>query len=183
MIKIIYSPQKILWKVREALYIKMQSGTQVLRQRTTNLFAASIITLMFLFYFTGCSSTHNDWGKKETNFNASSISEQEKFKRYNFKEMHYVRGTASYYASSFKGKKTASGERYDPKLLTAASRTLPMNTRVIVQSTQTGEFVIVRINDRGPHKKTRVIDLSEAAAKKIGLFKKGVAQVDIYLIE
>ena len=89
---------------------------------------------------------------------------------------------ASYYASSLAGNKTASGEKYDPELLTAAHKTLPFNTVVLVKSIRTGRSVVVRINDRGPYSKRRIIDLSEAAAKKIGIDRQGVAEVKIYLL-
>jgi rare lipoprotein A (peptidoglycan hydrolase) len=78
-------------------------------------------------------------------------------------------GTASYYADKFNGLRTASGERYDPEEHTAAHRTLPFGSRVKVTNPNTGRSVIVRINDRGPFVKGRVIDLSRAAARLIGL--------------
>ena len=78
-------------------------------------------------------------------------------------------GTASHYADKFNGLRTASGERYDPEEHTAAHRTLPFGSRVKVTNPHTGRSVIVRINDRGPFVKGRVIDLSRAAARLIGL--------------
>ena len=99
------------------------------------------------------------------------------------KPVFYQKGIASYYGASFIGKKTTSGERYNPKSFTAASRTLPMNTLAMVESIRTGQCVIVRINDRGPYAKHRIIDLSTAAAKKIGLYKHGIAKVNIYLLQ
>jgi rare lipoprotein A len=88
-------------------------------------------------------------------------------------------GTASYYAWKFHGKKTASGERYNMHDLTAAHRTLPFGIIVKVKNLDNGKTVTVRINDRGPYKKGRIIDLSLAAAKKIGLTASGVARVKI----
>ena len=83
------------------------------------------------------------------------------------------RGQASYYGPGFHGRPTASGERFNSRALTAAHRTLPFGTRVRVQNLATGRSVDVRINDRGPFVRHRVIDLSEAAGGRIGLPRKG----------
>jgi rare lipoprotein A len=88
-------------------------------------------------------------------------------------------GVASYYASRFEGRRTASGERYDPDELTAAHRTLAFGTRVRVTRLDDGRDVVVRINDRGPFVEGRVIDLSYAAAKQIDLLQAGVAEVQL----
>ena len=88
-------------------------------------------------------------------------------------------GIASYYSDSFIGKKTASGELYRKEALTAAHRTLPFGTRVKVTDLKNGKSVVVTINDRGPHVKGRIIDLSYGAAKKIGIIEAGEAEVKI----
>jgi rare lipoprotein A len=88
-------------------------------------------------------------------------------------------GQASYYADSLHGNKTASGEPYDKNALTAAHRTLEFGTKVLVTYPKTGKSVEVRINDRGPHVEDRIIDLSGAAAAKIGLKEDGVGTVTI----
>jgi rare lipoprotein A len=88
-------------------------------------------------------------------------------------------GKASYYASCFHGRRTSSGEKCNVSLLTAAHRTLPFGTMVKVTMLSNGKSVVVRINDRGPHTKGRIIDLSQAAAKKIGLHRAGTAKVKI----
>lgn len=88
-------------------------------------------------------------------------------------------GTASYLANMLHGRKTASGERYDMNELTAAHKTLPFGTRVIVRSLQTGREVAVRIVDRGPHLKNRIIDLSHAAAAALGIKGHGISEVQI----
>jgi len=85
-------------------------------------------------------------------------------------------GKASYYKH---GSRTANGERFNPHGLTAAHRTLPFGTKVLVTNLKNGKSVIVRINDRGPHVKGRIIDLSYGAAKAVGLTAMGVAQVKI----
>lgn len=91
-------------------------------------------------------------------------------------------GMASYYAHKFHGRKTASGERFDMHDLTAAHPTLPFNTRVRVTNLSTKQSVVVRVNDRGPFKKGRIIDVSLAAAKKIGLLGSGTAKVSIEVV-
>lgn len=86
-------------------------------------------------------------------------------------------GKASYYADSLDGNPTASGEPYDKDELTAAHRTLPFGTEVKVTNLSNQKEVVVRINDRGPHVKSRIIDVSGAAARKLGLTKTGTARV------
>ncbi len=92
-------------------------------------------------------------------------------------------GKASYYANSLHGNKTASGKRYNKNALTAAHRTLPFGTQVKVTLLGTNKSVVVIINDRGPHIKTRIIDLSGRAAKNIGLIKKGIAKVKLEILK
>jgi rare lipoprotein A len=91
-------------------------------------------------------------------------------------------GTASWYGPRFQGKKTANGETFNMHSMTAAHRTLPLGTRVRVTNLRTGKQVKVRINDRGPYAKGRKIDLSRAAARKLGIVKKGVAKVKIAIV-
>jgi rare lipoprotein A (peptidoglycan hydrolase) len=88
-------------------------------------------------------------------------------------------GEASWYGPYHQGKETASGEVFNQQELTAAHPTLPLGTKAIVTNLETGKSVQVKINDRGPYVKGRKIDLSQAAAKKIGVNKKGVAKVKI----
>ncbi len=92
-------------------------------------------------------------------------------------------GVASYYAEEFHGRTTSNGEQYDMNAMTAAHRTLPFGTKVKVTNRENGKSVIVRINDRGPFKDDRLIDLSYAAAKKIELVGSGTAAVKIELID
>jgi len=86
-------------------------------------------------------------------------------------------GKASYYADSLSGNPTASGEPYDKDDLTGAHRTLPFGTMVKVTNLDNEKSVVVRINDRGPHVKSRVIDVSGAAGRKLGLIDSGTARV------
>ncbi|MFW9594750.1 MAG: septal ring lytic transglycosylase RlpA family protein [Macromonas sp.] len=88
-------------------------------------------------------------------------------------------GKASFLANRFHGRPTASGERYDMHALTAAHKTLPFGTEVLVRSLETGREVVVRIVDRGPHLKSRIIDLSHAAAGALGIHGHGVSEVQL----
>jgi rare lipoprotein A len=91
-------------------------------------------------------------------------------------------GIASWYGDHWQGRKTASGTRFDVKKLTAAHRTLPLNTRVRVTNLDNGKSVIVLVNDRGPYVDGRVIDLSTAAARRLGMVKKGLVPVKIEIV-
>jgi rare lipoprotein A len=90
-------------------------------------------------------------------------------------------GVASWYGREFAGRKTASGERFDPGQYTAAHRTLPFGSKVRV--THNGRSVVVRINDRGPFHGGRVIDLSQAAAEDLGIRHAGSGRVELALVE
>ncbi|TAJ13556.1 septal ring lytic transglycosylase RlpA family protein [Marinilabiliaceae bacterium JC017] len=91
-------------------------------------------------------------------------------------------GKASYYASKFEGRKTASGEIFSNKKLTAAHLSLPFGTRVKVTNPANGKSVVVKINDRGPYIKGRIIDLSQKAARKLHIYNQGVADVTIEVV-
>jgi rare lipoprotein A len=127
----------------------------------------SVKIVLLFFVFVGCTTTKKD---KSTN---SKI-----FSNYSF----YQRGLASFYDYKWAGRKTASGDKFNPNKLTAASKTLPFKSIVMVKDVRTGKSVFVEINDRGPYVEDRVIDLSAAAAKKLGITKKGIAKVDIYIV-
>ncbi|WP_370655040.1 septal ring lytic transglycosylase RlpA family protein [Hydrogenophaga sp.] len=90
------------------------------------------------------------------------------------------RGMASWYGEEFHGRRTASGEPFSKHEFTAAHKTLPFGTRVRVRHAKNGKEVTVRINDRGPFSRGRVIDLSRAAASAIGLTRSGVAPVVVF---
>lgn len=91
-------------------------------------------------------------------------------------------GVASWYGPGFHGRKTSSGEIYNMHELTAAHRTLPMDTLVQVTNASNGEKIVVRINDRGPYIGKRVIDLSLAAAQALDMDHKGVGDVEITVL-
>lgn len=94
----------------------------------------------------------------------------------------FERGVASWYGLPFHGRRTANGERFDMNALTAAHKTLPFGTLVKVRSLVNGREVVVRINDRGPFTPGRIIDLSHAAAKAIGLLGIGTKRVSLTLV-
>lgn len=91
-------------------------------------------------------------------------------------------GEASYYGPGFHGKLTANGERFNMHALTAAHRTLPFGTRVRVTNLTNGKSIVVRVNDRGPFKKNRIIDLSREAARKIDMLQSGTARVSLEVL-
>ncbi|HEX5552773.1 MAG TPA: septal ring lytic transglycosylase RlpA family protein, partial [Chitinophagaceae bacterium] len=86
-------------------------------------------------------------------------------------------GKASYYADKFKGRRTASGEKFRQHKRTAASLTIPLGTKVRVTNLENGKSVKVRINDRGPYVKGRILDLSKKAARRIDMLREGVVPV------
>ncbi|MEX1315865.1 MAG: septal ring lytic transglycosylase RlpA family protein [Synechococcaceae cyanobacterium] len=91
-------------------------------------------------------------------------------------------GTASWYGPGFFGNRTASGEVFRPGTLTAAHRTLPFGTRVRVTNLHNGRSTVVRINDRGPFKGNRVIDLAHGAAQELGVVSSGLAPVRLEVL-
>lgn len=93
-----------------------------------------------------------------------------------------LRGDASWYGPNFHGKLTSNGERYDMYAMTAAHKTLPMNTVVRVTNRKNGKSTVVRINDRGPFVESRIIDLSKAAASKIDMIGSGTASVELEVL-
>jgi rare lipoprotein A len=95
-----------------------------------------------------------------------------------------LRGEASYYANSLSGRRTASGERYNPRKLTAANRWLPFGTRLRVTRRDTGRSVTVTVNDRGPFgQRRRVLDLSRAAAEKLDMIGAGAVQIEAVVVD
>jgi len=92
-------------------------------------------------------------------------------------------GTASYYNSKFQGRITASGEKYDEHLMTAAHNRLPMHTRIRVTNLRNNRSVIVKVNDRLHHRNKRLVDLSRAAAAKLGYLRRGLAKVKVEVLK
>lgn len=104
---------------------------------------------------------------------------------YSFSSMkgYKSKGLASWYGKKFHRHKTSSGEQYNMYAMTAAHRTLPLNSYVRVKNLNNGRTVVVRINDRGPFFSRRIIDLSYIAARKLGLLPQGIAMVEIQPIK
>lgn len=96
---------------------------------------------------------------------------------------HRTHGEASYYAEFHHGKKTANGERFNMHAMTAAHRTLPLGSKIKVTNLSNGKEVVLRVNDRGPYAKNRVLDVSKGAAKKLGMIKTGTAKIRIQVLE
>jgi rare lipoprotein A len=124
---------------------------------------AGAVFLLVLLVLGGCSSTPKPGSAVSRGYNESGI--------------------ASYYGNEFHGRKTANGERFDQGKLTAAHRTMPFGTRVKVTNTQNGRSVVVRVNDRGPFVKGRVIDLSSTAFRSIASLNAGVVAVRIQVVD
>lgn len=95
--------------------------------------------------------------------------------KYNFSQ----EGNASYYANVLSGEPTASGEAYHPDSLTAAHRHLPLGTEILVINPQTQQQILLRVNDRGPYHKERMLDVSRRAADSLGFLEEGVEKVII----
>ena len=139
--------------------------------------------LVSVLFITGCS-------KKRPYTSASSHKATMRSYKVNGKRYYptYVevgqrmRGIASWYGLDFHGKYTSSGERYNMYARTAAHKTWPMGTMVKVKNLKNGKSTIVRINDRGPFIRGRIIDCSYMAAKEIGITKMGIAKVDIQVV-
>ena len=135
------------------------------------IFLLSSLTIVFYSCSSGTRYTKSEDGSGE---------------RIRIKEDRIVEtetGTASYYANEFNGRKTANGEIYNMNELTAAHPSYPFNTLVRVINVKNGKNVKVRINDRMPQFKNRIIDLSLAAAKKIEMISDGIQNVKIEVIK
>jgi rare lipoprotein A len=131
-------------------------------KRLNLIFIAIILNLLV-----GCSSTSATHTEKTISYAKS----------------HELVGKASWYSKKFHGKRTASGERYDKRAYTAAHKSLPFGAIVRVTNTANAKTVDVKINDRGPFVKGRVIDLSQKAFEQIGNIKEGVAPIKIEIID
>lgn len=131
------------------------------------------IVLLLLVTFLGCQQTYVHKKRMHTPVVSETIEE-------GFSQ----EGVASWYGPGFHGRRTASGKRFNTNKLTAAHRTLPFGTKVRVTNLSNDKTVELEINDRGPAKKTRrLIDVSKAAAKKLGFAKAGVTKVRVEVIE
>lgn len=128
------------------------------------------------------SSSSKSSGSKSTSSSTSSGSTSGSSSSSSKSTGKVEKGQASYYADKFHGKATASGEKYEKTKLTGAHRTLAFGTVVRVTNTANGKSVDVRINDRGPFKAGRVVDVSRAAAEKLGMIQAGVINCTVEVI-
>ena len=139
----------------------------------------SLILLLIVFLFACTASPRYNSGniKKNSNFkvksNKSTYSKHKKI----------YKGVASWYGPNFHGKLTANGEVYDQYGVTAAHKELPLNTIARVTNLDNNKSIILRINDRGPYAKNRILDCSYGAAKKLDFLNQGTANVKIEIIE
>ena len=113
----------------------------------------------------------------------SGKSDTKQIRTANIKHKEEMVGISSYYGKDFHGKLTANGEVYDMYGLTAAHKTLPLNSIVRVTNLTNNKTLILRVNDRGPFVKGRILDCSFGAAKKLGFIESGTTQVQIEVIE
>jgi rare lipoprotein A len=132
----------------------------------------------------GCSSSPRFAERtKYTHESKSPQHQEQKEKHSSEKVLLTLEGVVSYYAHDFHGKQTSNGETFDMNALTAAHRTFPFGTKVRVTSLENNKSVIVRVNDRGPFKEGRIMDLSMGAAKEIDLILNGTSRVRLEVLE
>ncbi len=131
-----------------------------------------LIFTLCLSLLAGCASSGGDSGSAGADGGSSS----------NLASGAVSEGQASWYGAQHQGKTTANGEPFDMNALTAAHRKLPFGSKVRVTNLDNGRSVIVRINDRGPYRNGRIIDLSRKAAEQLGMLKTGTAPVKIEVI-
>jgi len=147
--------------------------------RSKILFYTIIITTFF-----NCSNAPRYYKSDNTTINktskATSISGKEKRAKGHRK---VIKGISSFYAEDFHGKLTANGEVYDMYGVTAAHKTMPLNTICRVTNLENNKSLILRINDRGPYIKGRILDCSYGAAKKLDFINQGTTKVKIEVIE
>ncbi|MBP6125092.1 MAG: septal ring lytic transglycosylase RlpA family protein [Leptotrichiaceae bacterium] len=152
-----------------------------------------ITTMFFSLFIFGMKETKKDIYNIKTKLNDNreivrneiESGKDTKTSSYNSEEEKtlYQTGVASFYGGKWHGKRTANGEIFDTHSLTAAHKTLPFNTKVKVTNLSNGKSVIVRINNRGPYSKGRVIDLSTAAFSAIENTSKGITKVQLQIVK
>jgi rare lipoprotein A len=126
----------------------------------------AVVLLLFLGHLAGCAGT----APRSAGFPSG------------YPVGYHERGMASWYGPGFDGRRTASGERFDMRQMTAAHRTLPFGSILQVRSLMNDRRVTVRINDRGPFSRGRVLDLSQGAASQLGMMGQGTHQVELNVI-
>ena len=133
-----------------------------------------LLILLFSIVFISCSPSAR-YASQRNNNSANSQTE--------LREGNVFYGEASYYAEKFHGRTTANGEIFDMYKISAAHKTLPFNTILQVTNLENQKSIVVRINDRGPYKKGRILDLSYRAAQEIDLVSSGVVRVKVKIVK
>jgi len=144
----------------------------------------NLILAYLIFFIIGCTSSPR-YKSQEFSSSASKATSKsiDKKTKKNKKHKKIIYGVSSFYAEDFHGKLTANGEVYDMYGLTAAHKTLPLNTICRVTNQDNNKSLILRINDRGPYIKGRILDCSYGAAKKLDFIVQGTTDVKIEIIE
>lgn len=135
---------------------------------------SSLFGALIILFFISCGTT-----RRGSKLNSDSRTNPASNKKGELIES----GVASWYGPNFNGRLTANGETFDMNGISAAHRTLPFNTEVIVVNEDNGRTIRVRINDRGPYAKDRIIDLSKGAAEAVDMIGPGTANVKLYLVK
>lgn len=142
--------------------------------------------LILSFLLVSCSSVPRFTSDKNTEENriSNTANQDKELKLYeNAKTLKTIKGIASYYGTKYNGHTTANGEVFNMYSLTAANNELPFNTIVRVININNGKKVILRINDRGPFVKNRLIDVSYEAARILGMITNGTAEVEVEILK
>lgn len=143
-----------------------------------------ICTIVISSTFFNCSNAPRYYKSDNTNVNRPSKKVSKSGKENKSKgHRKIIKGISSFYAEDFHGKLTANGEVYDMYGLTAAHKTMPLNTICRVTNLENNKSLILRINDRGPYIKGRILDCSYGAAKKLDFINQGTTKVKIEVIE
>ena len=140
-------------------------------------------TTVFLLIDCASSKRFAERGEQHSSEHKPTTQSDQPVQQNSGKILLTLEGIASYYANDFNGKQTSNGETFDMNALTAAHRTFPFGTKVRVTNLENNKTVIVRVNDRGPFKEGRMMDLSMGAAKEIDLIRTGTAHVRLEVLE
>jgi rare lipoprotein A len=150
-----------------------------------NSLQRSCLLICLIIGFTGCSTKSPreeppvTGGKKSPATQRPYVIEHKRYYPIPTAKGYREKGRASWYGKKFHGRKTANGETYDMYDHTAAHKTLPMNTMLLVRNLENGKTTVVRVNDRGPFVRKRIIDLTYTAARELDMIKNGTAEVEI----
>jgi rare lipoprotein A len=134
------------------------------------------LLIFFSFVFLGGCSSSPRFTKDVSGSSRNTPSDSRR-------SLQTIEGIASFYSTEFHGRKTANGETFDMYKMTAAHRTFPFNTKLRVTNLENKRSIIVRVNDRGPFKMHRIIDLSYAAAAQLSMLSTGTAKVRLEVLE